>query len=55
MEQDAAPAVCLASTAPGGAGAPPGDTTIPCEELADGWADKGCPRPGGAVDPKGAA
>jgi hypothetical protein len=21
---------------PGGAGAPPGDTTIPCQELADG-------------------
>ena len=21
---------------PGGAGAPPGDTTVPCEELADG-------------------
>jgi len=24
------------SKLPGGAGAPPGDTTIPCEELADG-------------------
>jgi hypothetical protein len=24
-------------TRSGGAGAPPGDTTIPCEELADGW------------------
>ena len=22
---------------PGGAGAPPGDTTVPCQELADGW------------------
>jgi hypothetical protein len=21
---------------PGGAGAPPGDTTVPCQELADG-------------------
>jgi hypothetical protein len=26
----------LVTPRPGGAGAPPGDTMIPCEELADG-------------------
>ena len=38
MEQDAAPARGRRTLLPlpGGAGAPPGDTTIPCEELADG-------------------
>jgi len=30
------PRACLASTLPGGAGAPPGGTTTPREELADG-------------------
>jgi hypothetical protein len=34
-------------TLPGGAGAPPGDTTVPCQELADGRAFKACPRRGG--------
>src|SRR5437763_16726059 len=35
----AAPAGVLThSTHPGGGGAPPGDTTIPCQELADGGA-----------------
>ena len=29
---------------PGGAGAPPGDTRIPCEELADGGPFAACPR-----------
>ena len=40
MEQDAAPARGRRTLLPlpGGAGAPPGDTRIPCEELADGGA-----------------
>src|SRR5207342_969906 len=35
------PRACLASTHSGGVGAPPGGTTAPCQELADGrgaWA-----------------
>src|SRR5665647_2011232 len=31
------PRAWFAATHSGGAGAPPGDTTIPCQELADGW------------------
>ena len=40
---------------PGGAGAPPGTTTGPCQELADGGppqSARGCER---AIDPKGVA
>src|SRR5665213_3707755 len=39
MKQGAAPAgggMNAPSKLPGGAGAPPGDTTVPCQELADG-------------------
>jgi hypothetical protein len=34
-ERDAAPARVFANTLPGGAGAPPGVTRDPCQELAD--------------------
>jgi hypothetical protein len=34
----AAPALPARNRHPGGGGAPPGDTTIPCQELADGGA-----------------
>ena len=33
----AAPALPARNRHPGGVGAPPGDTTIPCQELADDW------------------
>src|SRR5262245_2209013 len=37
-ERDAAPADCASQARlPGGAGDPPGDTTIPCDRFADGW------------------
>jgi hypothetical protein len=38
VEQGAAPAGGGERCSPpsGGAGAPPGDTTVPCQELADG-------------------
>ena len=37
VEQDVAPAgVASLATRSGGAGAPPGDTRVPCQELADG-------------------
>ena len=40
---------------PGGAGAPPGTTTGPCQELADGGPLRLARGLEGAVDPKGAA
>ena len=39
----------------GGAGAPPGDTTVPCQELADGGPLRLARGSEGTVDPKGAA
>ena len=39
----------------GGAGAPPGTTTGPCQELADGGPPRSARGPERAVDPKGAA
>jgi len=36
-------------------GAPPGTTTGPCEELADGGADEACETLGPSDDPKGVA
>ena len=39
----------------GGAGAPPGDTRAPCQELADGGPLRLARGSKGAVDPKGAA
>ncbi len=57
MEPDAAPAGRRRTLLlhPGGAGAPPGDTRIPCEELADGGPLRLARGSEGAVDPKGAA
>ena len=40
---------------PGGAGAPPGTTTGPCQELADGGPQRLARGPDRAVDPEGAA
>jgi len=39
----------------GGAGAPPGDTRVPCQELADGGPLRLARGSEGVVDPKGAA
>jgi len=56
MEQDAAPAGGRRTLLPlpGGAGAPPGGTMTPCEELADGGR-KACPRLERRGHPKGIA
>ena len=57
VEQDAAPAGRRRTLLlhPGGAGAPPGVTRDPCQELADGGPLRLARGSKGAVDPKGAA
>ena len=40
---------------PGGAGAPPGVTTDPCQELADGGPPRSARGSERAIDPKGVA
>jgi hypothetical protein len=40
---------------PGGAGAPPGDTMVPCQELADGMAARLARGSTGLGHPKGAS
>jgi hypothetical protein len=57
VEQGAAPAGRRRTLLlhPGGAGAPPGDTTVPCKEQADGMAARLARGSTGLGHPKGAS